>query len=127
MERQVVLEELAQSEDQPEEVAVQQLLSLACPDHPYGLPILGRREALLAHDPAAMAAFHQRRYAADRCVLALSGAVADGDLMRRAAEGRLASLAASTAAMTPATLQVSPGVHRLAVPRLEAARLLMVW
>ena len=127
MERQVVLEELAQSEDQPEEVAVQQLLSLACPDHPYGLPILGRREALVAHDPAAMAAFHQRRYGADRCVLALSGAVADGDLMRRAAGGRLASLAGSTAAMTPATLRVSPGVHRLAVPRLEAARLLMVW
>ncbi|WP_255011580.1 pitrilysin family protein [Cyanobium sp. Cruz-8D1] len=127
MERQVVLEELAQSEDQPEEVALQHLLSLACPDHPYGLPILGRRQALVAHDPAAMAAFHQRQYAAGRCVLALSGAVADGDLMRRAAEGPLAALAPTTAAMGPATLQVIPGEHRLAVPRLEAARLLMLW
>ena len=34
MERQVVLEELAQSEDQPAEVAVQTLLARACPDHP---------------------------------------------------------------------------------------------
>ncbi|MCP9899124.1 insulinase family protein [Cyanobium sp. Cruz CV13-4-11] len=127
MERQVVLEELAQSEDQPEEVAIQRLLALACPDHPYGLPILGRREALVAHDPAAMAAFHQRQYAAGRCVLALSGAVADGDLLARAAAGPLAALATTHAAMAPATLRVTPGVHRLAVPRLEASRLLMLW
>jgi predicted Zn-dependent peptidase len=45
MERQVVLEELAQSEDQPEDVAFQELLRRACADHAYGLPILGRREA----------------------------------------------------------------------------------
>ncbi|MCP9836912.1 insulinase family protein [Cyanobium sp. N.Huapi 1H5] len=127
MERQVVLEELAQSEDQPEEVALQRLLSLACPDHPYGLPILGRRQALLDHDPAAMAAFHHRQYAAGRCVLSLAGAVGDGALMERAASGPLAALAASGAPMVPAQLSVTPGVHRLAVPRLEAARLLMLW
>lgn len=127
MERQVVLEELAQSEDQPEEVALQRLLSLACPDHPYGLPILGRRQALLDHDPAAMAAFHHRQYAAGRCVLALTGAVGDGDLIQRAAAGPLAALAPTSAPWAPASLRVTPGVHRLAVPRLEAARLLMVW
>jgi len=62
MEKQVVLEELAQSEDQPEEVAFQRLLALACPGHPYGRPILGDRQALLDHDPQRMALFHQRRY-----------------------------------------------------------------
>lgn len=127
MERQVVLEELAQSEDQPEEVALQRLLSLACPEHPYGLPILGRRQALLDHDPAAMEAFHHRQYAAGRCVLSLAGAVGDGALMERAASGPLAALAASGAPMVPAKLRVTPGEHRLAVPRLEAARLLMLW
>lgn len=127
MERQVVLEELAQSEDQPEEVALQRLLSLACPEHAYGLPILGRRQALLDHDPDAMAAFHHRQYAAGRCVLSLAGAVGDGTLMQRAAGGPLTALAASSAPMVPAELRVTPGVHRLAVPRLEAARLLMLW
>lgn len=127
MERQVVLEELAQSEDQPEEVAVQHLLAKACPGHPYGLPILGRREALLAHNPAAMAAFHQRLYGGGRCLLAITGAIADGDLREQAGQGALAQLspAAEPAPRTP--LVVVAGEDRMALPRLEAARLLMAW
>lgn len=127
MERRVVLEELAQTEDQPEEVAVQQLLSRACPDHPYGLPILGRRQALLAHEPAAMAAFHRRLYGGSRCVLALSGALDDGELIRRIQDGPLASLDGGTENPRPAALALTPGEARLELPRLEAARLLMAW
>jgi len=127
MERRVVLEELAQSEDQPEEVAVQQLLSLACPGHPYGLPILGRRQALLAHDPATMAAFHRRLYGGGRCVLALCGAPVDGDLIRRVSEGPLAGLSEAAEDPQPAALALAPGEARLELPRLEAARLLMAW
>ena len=127
MERQVVLEELAQSEDQPEEVAVQQLLAMACPGHAYGLPILGRREALLAHEPEAMAAFHQRLYGGGRCVLALAGALAGRDLESRAAEGVLASLDPLAGPPPLDPLRVQPGEGRLELPRLEAARLLMAW
>jgi len=127
MERQVVLEELAQSEDQPEEVAVQQLLAMACPGHAYGLPILGRRDALLAHQPEAMAAFHRRLYGGGRCVLALTGALAGTDLEARAAEGSLASLAPLEAPPPLQPLRVQPGERRLELPRLEAARLLMAW
>jgi predicted Zn-dependent peptidase len=127
MERQVVLEELAQSEDQPEEVALQRLLELACPGHPYGRPILGRREALLAQDSTAMAAFQRRLYTAGRCVLALSGAVEDGALLERARSGALSTLATITEPTSPSALEVPAGEHRLALPRLEAARLLMAW
>ena len=126
MERQVVLEELAQSEDQPEEVAVQTLLARACPDHPYGLPILGRRERLQAHDPAAMADFHRRMYGAGRCELALSGAV-DSALLEHVARGPLATLVAVADPPPPPALLLQPGEHRLTLPRLEAARLLMAW
>ena len=125
MERQVVLEELAQSEDQPEEVALQKLLALACPDHAYGRPILGRREALLAHDPAAMASFQRRLYASGRCVLSLTGAVSDAALLERAAA--LATLPCVPEPAPPPALRVLPGEHRLPLPRLEAARLLMAW
>ena len=132
MERQVVLEELAQSEDQPEEVAVQRLLALACPDHAYGRPILGRREALLGHQSSAMAAFHQRLYGGGRCVLALSGALAPceqgaTDLEERAAASALASLPGLPQQEAPPPLTVVSGEERLALPRLEAARLLMAW
>ncbi|MFM8606226.1 MAG: M16 family metallopeptidase [Cyanobium sp.] len=127
MERRVVLEELAQSEDQPEEVALQTLLEKACPHHPYGLPILGRRERLLAHDPARMAAFHQRLYGAARCELALSGALGDGALLDHVAAGALARLTATAEPPPPPPLRLHPGEHRLELPRLEAARLLMAW
>jgi predicted Zn-dependent peptidase len=126
MERQVVLEELAQSEDQPEEVAVQTLLARACPDHPYGLPILGRRERLLAHAPDAMADFHRRLYGAGRCELALSGAVDDA-LLEQVAAGALGQLEAVAEPEPLPPLRLVSGEHQLALPRLEAARLLMAW
>ena len=126
MERQVVLEELAQSEDQPEEVALQRLLELACPGHPYSLPILGRRQALLHHDPDAMAAFHQRLYGGGRCLLALSGAV-EPALVERAGQSSLTALAPCHAPPPLPPLEVRPGEHRVVLPRLEAARLLMAW
>lgn len=126
MERQVVLEELAQSEDQPEEVALQRLLELACPQHPYSLPILGRRQALLGHAPDAMAAFHERLYGGGRCVLALSGAV-EPSLVHHASQGRLAELLPCLEPSPRPELRVEPGHHSLALPRLEAARLLMAW
>lgn len=126
MERQVVLEELAQSEDQPEEVALQRLLELACPYHPYSIPILGRRQALLDHGPEAMAAFHKRLYGAGRCVLSLSGAV-PATLLDHARQGPLATLPACPDSLALPALPVVMGEHRLALPRLEAARLLMAW
>lgn len=126
MERQVVLEELAQSEDQPEEMALQRLLELACPGHPYSLPILGKRQDLLAHQPEAMAAFHGRLYGGGRCVLALSGAV-DPSLLTHASQGPLAALAPCPDPPSLPPLRVRPGEHQLALPRLEAARLLMAW
>jgi predicted Zn-dependent peptidase len=127
MERQVVLEELAQSEDQPDEMAFQQLLKLGCGDHPYGQPILGQKEALLAHGPSAMAQFHQRLYGANRCVLALGGHLAGWDLDAEIAGSALARLGAVDEPAPRSLLQVHPGEHRLAVPRLESARLLMLW
>ncbi|MFQ6537245.1 MULTISPECIES: M16 family metallopeptidase [Aphanothece] len=138
LERQVVLEELAQSEDQPDEVALQQLLLKACGPHAYGQPILGRREALLQHTPASMGAFQQRLYGANTCVLALSGALdpsfdsqqTDTDaglLARRLREGALARLATVPEPAPRPLLSVQPGLHRIALPRLESARLLMLW
>jgi len=127
MERQVVLEELAQSEDQPEEVAFQELLRRACPDHAYGLPILGRREALEDHTPDSMVRFHQRQYRADRCCLALAGPLAGLDLLAQLEDSPLGRLQASTEATAPSGLVLQPGDHTLELPRLEAARLLMAW
>ncbi len=127
MERQVVLEELAQSEDQPDEIALQQLLRLGCPGHAYGEPILGQRQLLLDQTPEAMAGFHQRLYGANRCVLALSGAVEPAALGDRLERSALAGLPAVPEPSARTPLAIQPGEHRLVVPRLESARLLMLW
>ncbi|MHA3959679.1 M16 family metallopeptidase [Synechococcus sp. LTW-G] len=127
MERQVVLEELAQSEDQPEEVAFQQLLKQSCLDHAYGKAILGDRDALLGHTPEAMARFHARHYRADRCCLSVAGPLAALQLEEQLQRSALAQLLPSEADARPAPLQFMPGEERLELPRLEAARLLMAW
>ncbi len=127
LERQVVLEELAQSEDQPEEVAFQELLRNACPDHAYGRPILGLRDALEAHRPEAMAAFHHRHYRADRCCLALAGPAMDGSVLELLESSALATLPEAPSAQPWAALHLQPGELTLPLPRLEAARLLMAW
>jgi predicted Zn-dependent peptidase len=127
MERQVVLEELAQSEDQPEEVAFQDLLRRACSHHAYGLPILGRREALETHQPEAMAAFHQRHYRADRCCLAVAGPLAGLDLTAQLEASPLAALAVTHDPQPVQPFSLNPGEATLTLPRLEAARLLMAW
>ena len=127
MERQVVLEELAQSEDQPDEIALQQLLRLGCPKHAYGQPILGQRELLLEQTPAAMAAFHRRLYGANRCVLAMGGALEPETLAERIASSGLAQLPLVEEPRSRPALVVQPGEHRIEVPRLESARLLMLW
>ncbi len=127
MERQVVLEELAQSEDQPEEVAFQELLRQACGGHAYGLPILGRREALEAHTPDGMARFHRRHYRADRCCLALAGPLEGLDLIDQLEASPLGDLVPGEAISSPPLLELQPGHARLELQRLEAARLLMAW
>jgi predicted Zn-dependent peptidase len=132
MERQVVLEELAQSEDQPEEVAIQRLLAEACPDHAYGRPILGERKALVHHRPEGMAAFHHRGYGSGSCGLAVAGALESLDLTALAGGSSLAALPPVSATDTAAEatippLRLRPGRHRITLPRLEAARVLMAW
>jgi zinc protease len=128
LERQVVLEELAQSEDQPEEVAFQQLLALGCGQHPYGRPILGTREDLQGMTPAAMGAFQSRHYRADRCAVAIGGRFDPEVVLQQLQSGPVGELPATTTAeAASAGLAVAPGRHRVHLPRLESARLLMLW
>ena len=129
MERDVVLEEIAQYRDQPDEQVVQHLLATSCKNHPYGRPILGWEESLLASTPDSMAAFHRRRYTGDNCCLVVAGAIPDG-LEEHIAASRLVQLPKLHGEGSddhPASLSFQPGRDNLVVERLEAARLLMAW
>ena len=130
LERQVVLEELAQSQDQPDEMALQTLLQLGCSDHPYGRAILGERDLLESHTSGSMRRFQQRLYGAQHCVLAMSGPLEQPRLealFEQLEQSPLASLPRTATTPVPPPLQLHPGEHRRTFARLEAARLLMAW
>lgn len=128
MEREVVLEEIAQYRDQPDEVVVQQLLAACCSNHPYGRPILGWEQSLNASTPETMARFHRRRYRGPNCSVVVAGAIPDG-LQSELTQGRLAQLDGPGDAITdhPPELHFQKGRECMHVERLEAARLLMAW
>lgn len=130
LERGVVLEELAQSQDQPDELALQTLLQVACNAHPYGRAILGEEAQLLAHTPAAMRRFQQRRYRGAHCVLSLCGALGQArlePLLAALQHSPLNALEPTGTEPEPAALALTPGLHRRSFARLESARLLMAW
>ena len=130
MERQVVLEELAQSQDQPDEMALQTLLQLGCSNHPYGRPILGERDQLETHSSNDLRQFQQRLYRAEACVLALSGPLPQdvlASLLEALQSSPLGSLPSAIVLPKAPLLHIQPGLHRQAFGRLEAARLLMAW
>ena len=122
-----MLEEIAQYADQPDEQVLQQLLSKACPGHPYGRPILGKPASLLAMTPEVMRGFHTHRYRGSNCCLAVAGPALNG-LRDRINASALADLPGASSKEVPSPLAtVEPGRHEIRVDRLESARLLMLW
>ena len=72
-ERDVVLEELAMGEDEAWGVLAKRVESTLFGRHPYGRPIIGYRESLLAMEPADMHAFHARYYHPGNATLVIGG------------------------------------------------------
>ena len=131
MERDVVLEEIAQYRDQPDEQVFQTLLSQGFGQHPYGRPILGWEKSLIDSTPEGMRHFHNRRYRGPNCCLAISGAVTSS-LLEQIHSSRLTELEGSLdpgdeTASASRALAFQSGRQTLRFPRLEAARLLMAW
>ena len=74
-ERQVVLEELSMGEDDPWGVLAKRVEATLFGRHPYGRPIIGFRESLLAMTPDDMHAYHARFYQPANATLVLAGDV----------------------------------------------------
>jgi predicted Zn-dependent peptidase len=74
-EREVILEELAAAEDNPEDVAHMALAEALFPGHPLGREVLGSEESIEAMGRDDIAGFHQRWYRPANLVVAAAGAV----------------------------------------------------
>src|SRR5699024_10201361 len=62
LEREVVLEEIAMREDDPEDLAGDLLVESVFADHPLGRPVIGSAESVEAMTADDIRAFHGERY-----------------------------------------------------------------
>lgn len=74
-ERQVVIEEIAMYEDEPQDKVHDQLAMAVFGDSPLGRPIIGRAEVIADVPVPEIAAYRDRYYTADNIVVAAAGAV----------------------------------------------------
>lgn len=72
-EQDVVLQEIGEAADQPDDAVMELLQTLSYGDHPLGRPILGTPESVTAQTPQALRAFMTRTYRPEQLVIAASG------------------------------------------------------
>jgi predicted Zn-dependent peptidase len=73
LERNVILEEIARSEDVPTSQAYRRLMQTYFEDHPLGHDVLGTKESIGGLKVEQMRDYHARRYAANNLVFAIAG------------------------------------------------------
>jgi predicted Zn-dependent peptidase len=75
LERDVVLEEIAMRDDDPEDALGDMFLTALFGDHPVGRPVIGTARSVSAMTRAQLHSFHVRRYTPERMVVAVAGNV----------------------------------------------------
>jgi predicted Zn-dependent peptidase len=109
-ERQVVLQELGQSRDTPDDIIFDHLQAVVYPDQPMGWPILGEEETVSKFSQTQLRDYMRANYRAGSMVLVASGAV-DHKQIVAMAEEKFASLPTGTGS-TPLTARYHGGDKR---------------
>jgi len=90
-ERQVVLQELGQARDTPDDIIFDHLQNVIYQNQPLGWPILGDEKTVTSFAPEMLRDYSARRYRAGGMTLVCSGAVRHEDIVRTA-ENKFARL-----------------------------------
>src|SRR3954469_24181260 len=90
-EQHVVVQEINQADDTPDDIIFDHFQAAAFPDQPMGWPVLGREEIVRSVTPKRLKAYMAGNYAADSMVASASGAV-DHDTFVALIERAFASL-----------------------------------
>ncbi len=87
-EREVVLEEIAMVDDNPQDLVHDLASEAVFGDHPLGRPVIGRAEVIARVSPRSLRDWHGRAYAGTRIVLAAAGNVSHDRLVQTFEERR---------------------------------------
>jgi predicted Zn-dependent peptidase len=119
-ERQVVLQELGQARDTPDDIIFDHLQEVIYPGQALGWPILGEEATVSAFTPAALRDYSGARYRARNMTLVSSGAVSHADIVALASE-KFAALPSGDAAPSASAQYVGGDVR--VVEDLEQAHI----
>lgn len=85
-EREVVLEEIARSQDQPDDYVFDLFSDALMPTHPLGRPVLGTRELVASYRHDECKAFHDEHYHSGNLVVSAVGNLDHDDLGKKLTE-----------------------------------------
>ncbi len=130
LEKEVVLEEIAQHKDQPDEQIMQCLLENCWPKHSYGRSILGLEDSLKKSQPETMKEFHKRQYIPQNLALSIVGDIPN-DILPILNNSDLTNseelINKESYKESQGKLFFKSGRKEIEIARLESARITMAW
>lgn len=129
-ERDVVLEEIRQAQDDPDWLGFQAMMETVYQRHPYRRSVLGTEEVLMSRTPHEMRCFHRSHYQPENMTVVIVGGIEEAQAMEVTSKafGEFSERWECPKLVAEAE---PPLVERrrqeLALPRLEQARLMMAW
>ena len=83
-EKNVILQEIAAVEDDPDDLVMELMDKAAYPDQPLGRPILGTKKTVKSFDATMIRAYLDRFYGANSLIVSAAGAVRHDEIVRAA-------------------------------------------
>jgi len=127
LEKEVVLEEIAQNIDQPDEVIYMKLLKECYSPHRYSRPILGDKKTVENITAKQMRLFHENHYLGKNCALCIAGEVPKGidSIINNSKLNQLKKIEEKI--NTNSEIAFNNGYKEEVIPRLEGGRILKAW
>ena len=127
MEKEVVLEEISQNIDQPDEIIYMKLLKECFSPHRYSRPILGDKTTVKNIIPKQMKRFHENHYVGKNCTLCIAGMLPKDiySIINNSKIKQLKSI--NTKKKLNNQITFNKGYKREVIPRLEGGRILKAW
>ena len=127
MEKEVVLEEIAQNIEHPDEIIYMKLLKECLTPHRYSKPILGDENTVRNLTPKQMKLFHKKHYVGKNCTLCISGELPKEiySIINNSKLKELKPISQQT--KTSTKIKFNEGYKKVNIRRLEGGRILKAW